>query len=576
MIDTLCEFRQTADGWKCPRCLKVVRTARAPRRACPGVPMREASTVPAATADEDMPFRLLTSVDLPCAHRGAVTRQERCRLVSCKGGKEFDVHRCEHFGDECSIQNRAVKDLRVCKKCPARSADGLVTLSVPAPVVPTADIAVIVPCHNYAEFLSECLDSVLAQTLRPSTILVVDDSSTDDPAAVVAEYHSRGVRYMRVEHGNAHATRGAGFRVSQAEWVCFLDADDVIPPNYLAEAAKQFATGVAIVYTDVEQFGAASGRIVFQAGDITAQNFAHAGSVARRIALESAQVFERELPPDVLEDWWMWRQVLEAGWKAVKSPALYGYRRHDTSRSTQLLERDPFNVEGRSVSDITIAIPLAGRAQWWPRLRDWLEQQTWPHEQTRLLIVDTSDSEAFSSEVRTWLATCDYPSTQYIAMRPADAGIADADRHQHAVYRGVQAAMPRIYNRIRTELTTGFVLIVEDDILPPEDVAERMLRSFDQDTVSVTGAYRSRYQTENYIAWDRGSNPLQTAGDGVQVIGGNGFGCVMLRASVLKETVLHHGGLRGDFDPNFYKDIDPRWVAKMDWSIRCDHAGLAA
>ena len=210
------------------------------------------------------------------------------------------------------------------------------------------------------------------------------------------------------------------------------------------------------------------------------------------------------------------------------------------------------------------------------RLRDWLEQQTWPHEQTRLLIVDTSDSEAFSSEVRTWLATCDYPSTQYIAMRPADAGIADADRHQHAVYRGVQAAMPRIYNRIRTELTTGFVLIVEDDILPPEDVAERMLRSFDQDTVSVTGAYRSRYQTENYIAWDRGSNPLQTAGDGVQVIGGNGFGCVMLRASVLKETVLHHGGLRGDFDPNFYKDIDPRWVAKMDWSIRCDHAGLAA
>jgi hypothetical protein len=134
--------------------------------------------------------------------------------------------------------------------------------------------------------------------------------------------------------------------------------------------------------------------------------------------------------------------------------------------------------------------------------------------------------------------------------------------------------MPRIYNEIRRRVTTNYVLIVEDDVLPPVDAIDRLMRSIDDHTVSVCGAYRSRYQS-GYVAWDTQTRVLTEPRDGVQVIGGSGFGCVLLRASVFRETVLHHGGERGDFDPNFYKDIDPRWVAKMDWSIRCDHAGIA-
>jgi hypothetical protein len=116
---------------------------------------------------------------------------------------------------------------------------------------------------------------------------------------------------------------------------------------------------------------------------------------------------------------------------------------------------------------------------------------------------------------------------------------------------------------------------VEDDVLPPVDAVERLLRSFDADTVSVSGAYRSRYQA-GYVAWDKQTRVLTEPRDGVQVVGGTGFGCVLLRSSVFKATVLHHGGKNGDFDPNLFEDIAGQgWVVKLDWSVRCDHAGIA-
>jgi len=135
--------------------------------------------------------------------------------------------------------------------------------------------------------------------------------------------------------------------------------------------------------------------------------------------------------------------------------------------------------------------------------------------------------------------------------------------------------MPRVYNRVRTELRTEFALIVEDDILPPNDAIDRLLHAMERDVAAVTGAYRSRYQA-GYVAWDRSCRVLTEPRDGLQVVGGTGFGCVLVRSSVFRQTVLHHGGKNGDFDPNFFEDIAAGgWVAKIDWRVRCDHAGLS-
>jgi hypothetical protein len=506
--------------------------------------------------------------DLPCVLRGAVVRDANCQREDCTGGVLFPVFACAKHG-ECSVQARGIKGLKVCRKCPDRT-------NTPKAVAPTpaADIAVVIPCHNYGRFVEAAINSVLAQSLRPSAILVVDDRSTDETAAVVAPYYGRGVRYLPVNNGNAHATRSDGFHATRSEWVCFLDADDELPPNYLEEAARRFAPGVGLVFSDVEQFGEASGRLVYEAGDINAKNFAHAGSLVRRVAAESARVFDQWLPPEVLEDWWTWRQIFADGWQAAKSSAVYRYRRHGAGRSTWLGQQTWSTQYGVSLDEVTIAIPLAGRRKRWPQMRAWLEAQTWPHAQTGLLLVDTSANPEFSAEVRAWLAGCDYPGTQYVALDVADPGVADADRTEDRHYRAVQRAMPRIYNRIRREVSTPWLLVVEDDVTPPLDVIARLSAGFDGRTASVSGVYRSRYQPV-YVAWRPNGEAFVDAGEGVQEVGGNGWGCVLLRSSVVRDIVLHHGG-RGDFDPNFYESVRGLGLlAKVDWSVRCRHADLA-
>ena len=138
------------------------------------------------------------------------------------------------------------------------------------------------------------------------------------------------------------------------------------------------------------------------------------------------------------------------------------------------------------------------------------------------------------------------------------------------VRQRVQVAMPRIYNRVRAETTTEYLWIVEDDILPPVDTCERLLRSFDAMTMSVSGVYQSRFHP-GYVAWDQDGRIFIGRGDGVQVNGGQGFGCVILRKFVLDAHVIHHGG-RGDYDPTFYAELHgTHWRAKLDWGCEVGH-----
>src|SRR6185503_3622886 len=58
------------------------------------------------------------------------------------------------------------------------------------------DITVIIPCHNYENYVGEAIESVLSQTLKPSRIIVIDDGSTDDSRRVIKRYEKDGVELI--------------------------------------------------------------------------------------------------------------------------------------------------------------------------------------------------------------------------------------------------------------------------------------------------------------------------------------------------------------------------------------------
>lgn len=93
-------------------------------------------------------------------------------------------------------------------------------------------VSVIIPTYNRAEFVNEAIASVLAQTYAPVEILVVDDGSTDETAAVVRGFGARVQYLYQVNRGPA-AARNVGILQARGDALAFLDSDDLWVPQAL-------------------------------------------------------------------------------------------------------------------------------------------------------------------------------------------------------------------------------------------------------------------------------------------------------------------------------------------------------
>ncbi len=91
-------------------------------------------------------------------------------------------------------------------------------------------VSCIVPVYNGEDYLSQTLDSILAQTYEPLQVIVVDDGSTDGTPAVAERYGAR-VQYVRQANAGQAAALNRGLELARGEWAAFLDADDLWEPH---------------------------------------------------------------------------------------------------------------------------------------------------------------------------------------------------------------------------------------------------------------------------------------------------------------------------------------------------------
>lgn len=104
-------------------------------------------------------------------------------------------------------------------------------------------ISIIVPVYGVEKYLRQCIDSILAQTLKEIEVILVDDGSPDGCPAIVDEYSVRDPRVVAVHQKNAGPgpARNKGIGMAGGEFVAFMDPDDLYPSNetleHLYEAA---------------------------------------------------------------------------------------------------------------------------------------------------------------------------------------------------------------------------------------------------------------------------------------------------------------------------------------------------
>lgn len=95
-------------------------------------------------------------------------------------------------------------------------------------------VSIIMPTYNCGRFISESIRSVLAQTYKNWELIIVDDCSTDNTAAVVSSFSDERIQYYHNEHNSGAAiTRNKALREARGRWMAFLDSDDLWLPEKL-------------------------------------------------------------------------------------------------------------------------------------------------------------------------------------------------------------------------------------------------------------------------------------------------------------------------------------------------------
>ena len=131
---------------------------------------------------------------------------------------------------------------------------------------------VIITSFNYAEYLRQAIDSVLAQTDTDFELLIVDDGSTDESAAHARSYVDPRIQVVVQRHCRTGAARNAGLRAARGRYIAFLDSDDIWVRDKLAAqcAVLDRCPDIGLVYTrfgviDADRRVLSSGRSFFRA-----------------------------------------------------------------------------------------------------------------------------------------------------------------------------------------------------------------------------------------------------------------------------------------------------------------------
>jgi len=129
-------------------------------------------------------------------------------------------------------------------------------------------VSVVIPSYNRVHCLHRSVDSVLAQTTGDVEVIVVDDGSKDDTAAMVASRYDSDprVRLLRQPNGGVASARNTGFRAARGEFVALLDSDDTWAPwkLQLQVACMRRRPEVGMTWTDMEAIDP-DGRVISQA-----------------------------------------------------------------------------------------------------------------------------------------------------------------------------------------------------------------------------------------------------------------------------------------------------------------------
>lgn len=203
--------------------------------------------------------------------------------------------------------------------------------------------AVVIRCHDQGRFLAEAVASVNEQSLRPERIVVVDDGSTDETAAVLASLSDNPVPITVVSR---HPARGAVVSLNDGiaaagvhEALLVLDADDRLSARFieLTAAALALHPECDLAYGAVRAFGAETWTVQalpFRLDHLLVGNYVPITALVRRTVFDRLGPFDERFNIIGFEDWEYWVRAAAVGIQGIAVEGCWlEYRRTGASRN---------------------------------------------------------------------------------------------------------------------------------------------------------------------------------------------------------------------------------------------------
>lgn len=220
-------------------------------------------------------------------------------------------------------------------------------------------VSFVVPCYKLAHLLGECIESILSQTYGDFEILIMDDCSPDNTAAIAHSFQDPRIRYIRNEINLKHLQNyNKGISLARGKYIWLISADDCLRRPYVLDRYVRlldehpnvgyvFCSAVGLFHgeeTDILDYSMHGSRDAVFQGRRFLEKLIHANTIVaasgcvRKECYEKVGLFPLDLPWG--GDWYLWCAFalhFDVGYFAEP---MVSYRRHEVSMTNVLMESD--------------------------------------------------------------------------------------------------------------------------------------------------------------------------------------------------------------------------------------------
>ncbi|HLF31169.1 MAG TPA: glycosyltransferase [Xanthomonadales bacterium] len=201
-------------------------------------------------------------------------------------------------------------------------------------------VSTIIPCYNGGAFLADAVSSIRRQKHAAVEIIVIDDGSTDDSAAVAAKLAGPDLHYFRQENQGLPSARNAGLERARGEIIAFLDVDDLWHDNtleiQLSLLNAHLEIDIVIGYSQKMHItGHENGKPVFEPWFEPAPLLSLCCAAVRRTVFDTVGGFDQTQRYCDDWDWYMRARELGVAIK-IHEAVVHYYRRHESNMTNNV------------------------------------------------------------------------------------------------------------------------------------------------------------------------------------------------------------------------------------------------